>query len=456
VRGSWLEFSAANAFRVVLAAGLLLTLAANLPGHMSVDSVISLYEGRTGVRQTWAPAIGSWLLGRFDDAVTGTGLYVTASATLLYVSLMALAGLRGRATWLAPLLAAPLALTPGLVIYQGIVWRDVLFANLAVAAFVFLAYAGRAWSDRRPWGALAVAFLCLTLAALVRQNGVILVAAATLALAWIAGRRGWRRGLAWGLGGFATVAFAALALNAFVQPKATAPKLRPHAAARILQHYDVVGVLAHEPGLRLPILAKANPAFAATIESEGPRRYSPERVETLDQAEALRKSLWRSPDAAMSAQWRTLLAEHPGAYLAHRADVFRQVLLTPDLKRCLPVHTGVAGPPEMLEALGVAQGLPARDEALANYASRFYGTPLYSHLAYGALALAVMVLLLIRRDPADIAIAALMLGMLAFAASFFVIAVACDYRYLYPLDLAAVAGLLYLALDPRLRRAEPA
>ena len=43
-------------------------------------------------------------------------------------------------------------------------------------------------------------------------------------------------------------------------------------------------------------------------------------------------------------------------------------------------------------------------------------------------------------------------GSLAFAASFFVVSVACDYRYLYPLDLAAITGLLYAALDPPLRR----
>jgi hypothetical protein len=40
---------------------------------------------------------------------------------------------------------------------------------------------------------------------------------------------------------------------------------------------------------------------------------------------------------------------------------------------------------------------------------------------------------------------------LLFAASFLPIALACDYRYLYFLDVAAMAGLLYLATDLRLR-----
>jgi hypothetical protein len=42
----------------------------------------------------------------------------------------------------------------------------------------------------------------------------------------------------------------------------------------------------------------------------------------------------------------------------------------------------------------------------------------------------------------------MLLASLAFTASFFVISIACDYRYLYALDLAALASLFYLALDP--------
>jgi len=59
----------------------------------------------------------------------------------------------------------------------------------------------------------------------------------------------------------------------------------------------------------------------------------------------------------------------------------------------------------------------------------------------------VALLLIRRRRAADMTIAALLLGALAFAASFLVISVACDYRYLYLLDLAAMTGALYLALD---------
>src|SRR4051812_26992381 len=48
---------AGRAFRFAMAGGLLLVLAANLPGQMSLDSVVALVEARTNVRQTWAPAV---------------------------------------------------------------------------------------------------------------------------------------------------------------------------------------------------------------------------------------------------------------------------------------------------------------------------------------------------------------------------------------------------------------
>ena len=42
----------------------------------------------------------------------------------------------------------------------------------------------------------------------------------------------------------------------------------------------------------------------------------------------------------------------------------------------------------------------------------------------------------------------LLLSGLGFTASFFLISIACDYRYLYMLDLATLVALVYWALDP--------
>jgi hypothetical protein len=438
---------AARAFRLVMAGGLLLVLAANLPGQMSLDSVVALVEARTGIRQTWAPAVSSWLLKLFDHVLAGTGLYVTASASLLFLSLMSLVGLRGRSSWWAVLLGVAAIATPQLLIYQGIVWRDVLFANLSVAGFIMLAHAAKGWRGRVPYLPLAGALVCLALATLVRQNGLLLLVAGAIVVGWSArGKRGAR--LAWGLGFLIAAGALAFGINHLAQPAQVPEKLRLNSAALILQHYDVVGAKAHSPSLKMGAIGAADPAARDLLESQAASQYSPSRVDTLDLDEAYRKALWRVPDKAMNAQWIDVLTHHPGAYLLHRADVFRWTLLTPDLMKCLPVQVGVEGPPDMLKTLNVQAGQDNQDRALNAYATRFYPTPVYSHLTWALVAVAMIGLLLRRRDPADWAIIGLLGGTLAFVASFAVISVACDYRYLYLLDLAAMVSLIYVALDP--------
>jgi hypothetical protein len=58
-----------------------------------------------------------------------------------------------------------------------------------------------------------------------------------------------------------------------------------------------------------------------------------------------------------------------------------------------------------------------------------------------------IVLLLLRRSDTDIAVAAMMASYLVFTLTYFFISLACDYRYLYGLDLSAMLGWFYMALD---------
>ena len=439
---------AGGAFRLAMFAGLLLTLAANVPGQMSFDSVVSLVEARTDTRQTWAPAVSSWVLKPFDHLVAGTGLYVTASAALLFFSLMSLTRLRPRATWAAVALGVLVILTPQLLIYQGIVWRDVLFANLSVAGFVLLAHAAQRWSKGPPVLPILGAVACLALAALARQNGLILAVAAAGVMAWTARAGGWRRGAAWGLGGFAVIVLVALAWNHVAQPAQTSPALKADLGMQILEHYDIVGAKAHHPRLRLKEIAKVDPKAAEVIERRATGVYDAARVDKLDSDVNVRRALWHVPYPAMDAQWRRIILHYPAAYALQRLDVFRWTFLTPNLELCLPVQVGVMGPDNLLKDLDIQTGLSPQAAGIGDYAKGFYGTPVFSHLTWAVVAIGMIVLLLRRRDPADWAIIGLLVGSLLFAASFAVISVACDYRYLYLLDLAAMVSLLYVALDP--------
>jgi hypothetical protein len=175
-------------------------LTLNWPGHMSVDSVLALREGRFGVRETWNPAIFGWLLGILDSLRPGGSLMTVLNGLLLFGSWMALPALRPRTTWLAPVLALGVVALPQVMIYPGIVWKDVLFAVATLAGFVTLALGVRNRAAAAPWIALTLAALLLAAAGLLRQNGLLLALPAALAVAWARSDGGWGRSLRLALG----------------------------------------------------------------------------------------------------------------------------------------------------------------------------------------------------------------------------------------------------------------
>ncbi|MDB5448390.1 MAG: hypothetical protein JWQ97_3707, partial [Phenylobacterium sp.] len=452
-----LALSPSAAYLAALAAGWAAMLAVDLPGHLSLDSLLELYEGRFRVRQSWAPSFYAWVLGVFDRAWSGCGLYVAVSGLLLVAALASFVWLRGgRASWWAALLALLFSASPLLLIYQGIVWKDVLFANTAVAGMVALAWAVRgpqpAW---RRGPELTIALVLLAATALLRQNGVIVGLMAAAALGWIMSQGRLRRGLAWGLGALAAVVAVSHAMNLATQPGGPGSGDGMSEGMRVLQAYDILGAVSADPSLPLPAMTAANPGAAAAIRTLGARYYSAERTDVTDGQPQVRAALAAMPSAALAGDWRALILKRPGLYLRERAAVFRWVFLTPNIDRCLPVALGVQGPDDVMEALGLDWRWSDADDRLLHYDKAFLGTPVHSHLFYAALALAVALVLLLRREPADIVMIGLMAGALAFAASFFLISIACDFRYLYFLDLAAMAGVLYVAVEPPWARAAP-
>ncbi len=435
----------------ILGLGFVAVLAANLPGQLSYDSVIQLSDGRTGHYHSWHPPIMAWTLGVLDAVLPGPALFVVLDAGLFFASLGALAATAPRVGRPAPVCAMLIALTPLVLIYQGIVWKDVYFADCSVAGFVCLSLSDRE-GDRRGPGAFALtaaAFVLFGLAALIRQNGAVALAAGTAALAWTSMRRsgGERKR---GLGG----ALLALCLTlAGVFAIGRALDLRrvdePGAAAQFqaLQQYDLVGALAHDRHMDLSRLGATGGSGRSLAEAvKGATRfYSPQRVDTLAKAPGLDQALSAAP-AAVSAQWRWMLGHDTGAYLRHRLEVFYWTLSTPGLRRCLPVYTGIDGPPALVRALGLSAGVRPQDAALDRYAARFYGTPVFSHLTYALLALVGAVLMLRSGRAGDAAIGFMLLGALAFCASFLAVSFACDYRYLYALDLSAMTAVFYAAV----------
>jgi hypothetical protein len=373
---------------------------------------------------------------------------VVFDVLLTYGALLALVLLSKPGAWLAAVLAAVLALSPQLAVYPAIVWKDVLFAGAACAGFAALAWAAATWA--RPvlrYVLLALSVILLTLAALARQNGAVVLPFAALALAWIAagsrGTGGPRRGVAHGLAFLAAGTTLTLAATAALDARLEAPDAVGE-AWRSLQVYDLVAATVRDPHFDLDVLDARAPRLARLVRADGVAAYSPVRIDSIkpvvDGMEAL-----GDVSPVIADQWRSLILRRPLLYLRVRASAFRWVFLTPRPNDCVLIETGVDGPPEEMAASGLKERDTPRDDALDAYALGFSGTPVFSHATFGAAGLVLLALLLRRRRPADIAVAAMLVSAFAFVASFAVISVACDYRYLYFLDLSVIAAGLYAA-----------
>jgi len=434
----------------LILAGFVISLAANLPGHLSYDSVIELLEGRTAQYAGWHPPVTSWLLGIGDSILPGTALFAAADTALIFGCLFALLSLKTRSGWLPALLVVIFAALPQFLIYPGIVWKDVLFAGTSVMAFVVLTYAAANWVNvRKRFALLTIAFGLFVLGALVRQNGIVMLAGGVVALGWIAWRHepdGWRGALK--LAGGALAASLIVFSLANVALGTRLVNVTGYARQfKLLEMYDIVAIASADPEVPLTELDKSDIAFSAAIRSDGVKLYSPQRNDPLAASPPLSNALQAAPPSLVTAQWLDLIMHHPLTYLGQRADMFYWVVFTPEIAKCLPFDVGIQGPQDELDDLNMTTRWDDRDVRLSQYAKSLEGTPVYWHALFAAMSLLGIIILLTRRSDTDIVVAAMMASFLVFMLTYFFISLACDYRYLYGLDLSAMLGWFYMALD---------
>ena len=423
----------------ILLLGFAVMLAMNAPGQLSYDSVAQLADGRAGVYNSWHPPVMAWLLGLFDRLVPGTVLFLVFQSLMLLLALLALLWLKPRG-WASVALAASVVLTPQWLLYQGEIWKDMLFADAAIAGFAALT----CYAQTRALAGLVLAAALLALAASARQNGLILLPVAAVTAGLVARRHGgtgWRQG--WLQGAFFLLAALALAgiLNLALAPHTDGGE-GASAELRRGQSYDLAGALARAPGLALPL--RSDPGLEVALRTHGRALYSPLQSDSVAADPQITQALSDAPDGLISGAWRALILEHPLLYFRTRWADFAAVVTSPDPIICHFVSIGVTGAPAQLKQLGLTAGIRPRAQLLGNYAWMFSSTPVFSHLAWGALAMVLIVILIRRGEPADLAMSGLLAGALLFAITFFFISIACDYRYLVFLDLSAMASSLYL------------
>jgi hypothetical protein len=447
---AWSNFASARwiAAAIVLA-GFATTLIVNWPGHLEFDSIRQLIEGQTGVYSNWHPPIMSWMLGVANAIGPDAAPFVIFDAALSFGAILSLLWLTDRPSWFVVAAALVVVVLPQLFLFQAIVWKDILFADACVAAFVCLAHAAVRWTQR-PYRLflISASAVLAALAALTRQSGALIVPVAALAIGAVAASgQAWRKGVLYLIAYGAACAILVLGINGLLQLRAT-KALGPIEQMEDLELYDIGGMLERKPELTLPILALERPILAERLKAKS-ALYTPVGHDRLTDDPIIRGQITTST-GPVYRQWRALVLSNPATYLSVRAQDFSWLFLSTHPDKCLTYAVGVISLPADMRRAGVKFRYDDRDEWLdESYAQPLLGTPALSHPMFAAIGLACFIFLIWRRRPADLAMAGLILATIVYALSYFVVSIACQYRYLYAIDLSAIAALIYVSADPR-------
>lgn len=444
---------------LLLAAALLSALAMwiHYPGHVSMDSSMQLYEASLGRSITWNPPYMTAILRWLGTGPEAAGRLLALNVTLTYLALAATGGFllatgrvaSSRSTLRVVAMLVVLA-NPILLLFLGVIWKDVLFASLitAGAAVGLIACGAGGASGARAFALAAVSAVVLAVALKVRQQGIFMapvllivpVLAATL-------DRGLGRSqilartvaliVCFGLASFV----ASAAVERTIQ---TDPSLGSQVGFRGLMQYDVAGMtaLSQTPTERFPV------PMSGQIRDEVRRVYSPDRGDFLWYSPTVTQWLSLSGYEGIRDQWWTLVRAEPGAYLSHRWGVFLSILNVDGVKACLPVHVGIDGNHGYLKEIGFSPGLDRFDQQIYYFSQKIIRWPIYRHWVY--LAALVIVSVLIALSPMErrirwAALTASVATALLYA-SYLPTSIACDFRYLFPATcMVSLLWIVYLA-----------
>jgi hypothetical protein len=438
-------------FRVI-AAFWLVVVALNSPGHLSYDSIVQLNEARSRSYAGLHPPLMSYLMMLFDAVVPGTALFVLFMQALFFGAVMIVVLSARHVGFWTPVIVALGCLHPLVVVYQGIVWKDVLFANLGVFAFALL-FAAQRLDGWRRHAIYALAVLTAACSGLMRQNGVFVLMVLAMGIIHLETRSSSL--LAWtgkivagGAGAASVLALVTVGTNALIRASANSmPENAYEAGLGMLMRYDIAGILARNNAADMALFRERG------IDTDALRRdavtyYMGDRLDWLNQAQSFRDDFGKVTFSELVAGWAAMVAANPIAYLRHRLSVFRWMMWPPDIIKCLPLHTGILGPADLISQLDLPEGYRSSDKILQRYSyGYFVHTPLFRNLLFFLVAIAMLAILPLRHGwRAAMPAMALLVAAVLFSLSWIAIGIACDMRYMYFLPLSMFVSIVMLSL----------
>ena len=443
------------AARVIAAMAFLLAAAAiavHAPGQVSMDTSVQLHEASIGRSISWNPPFMSALLRWLGGGELATAALVFLNSVLVYGAFVVVAasiaearageGMPRIAAWRG-FLAGVLVLNPIVLIYVGIVWKDVLFCALMTAGCAFGIAAGFGSRFRR-WACATLSVVLLAATLLARQQGVFM-APLLLLLPLIALSRDSRLvrpGLA--VLGLACFAIAGFGLQAAVDASIRGADGRSTSVGyRSIMIFNAAGIVSRSPRAAAEFAAPINAAQLAAVRSV----YDPSRIDYLARAPLAEGWLGAHSNEALRQAWWSLVRQDPANYLGHRVTAFATLMGLRGVAATLPVHIGVDGNLAYLEAVGMSAGRDARDLFVYRVASSFFGWPVYRHFCWALLLAGAAIAIAVTRLPGRLRASAgvVILATALLYLSFLPTMISSDFRYLFAaIPLVTIVWLIIL------------
>jgi hypothetical protein len=149
---------------------------------------------------------------------------------------------------------------------------------------------------------------------------------------------------------------------------------------------------------------------------------------------------------AIGRAWDAIVRGHKGAYLSHRARIFRECLALAGKTRAYwPIPEREYAYPATAQQLDIAgHTSPLQRRAIAVYEWVWQHTPLFEPIVYFALSLILLVLARRHRD-----VLALLLSGIAIELTLFFLASSPDYRYSHWMVLCTIFATITLVVRRR-------
>lgn len=414
---------------LISSAILALSIDYGLPGHLSVDSLVQLYEGANGKSISFNPPLMSILLGGLLKIDLDPSKSFVVIVSLFYALAAALV-LSQSTSLIRIVLAAALLCNPIIILYSGNVWKDVLMAHAVAlsAGLIFL-------SQGKPFKQQAIIATALLLLSILivgsRQQGLLFVLLGAIAFSLTISTHFLKRGIiAFGL------FLSAIFLNNQITSNFENNKVisGSKVGLTIAIRYDLAGMLANGANIEFP-----NPEMRTELSGDA-QDYSARRVDTL---RGPARQIWGSSLDELGKIWFTAIKDNPSAYINHRINHFKWVMGLEEVKRCLPHYFGVSDYFHGGVQLNLTQELGLQDRVGLDYskhkilAKEIIDTALYQHWLYlSVLSFLTIAFAFMRQWPAMI----LALAGVGFSLSFLFVSIACDFRYVY--SSLVLCGLL--------------